>query len=436
MEPPLSPRPPRHQTMRILIISNTPFLPVTAGNRARINQMVEFFLKRDTEVGMLMLPAVDIEEWGVDVMRDRLSYFDIAVPFTDSGRSNMGVAIAGRVMGQLASRIRRLIDRALPRPSRPIGVDDWCPWWFRARVAAVTEEWIPDVVIIEYVFLSACLDHVGRRTAHPPLKVIDTHDIMHQRAAAYAAAGLPAQWFHTTYAEEQRGLTRADVVLAIRDADSSVLEEMLPEKTVLTVPHGYRVHPAAPEEALPCRMLFVASYNDLNVRGLQWFFDEVWPQLKVSAPDAELIVCGNICEKLGAVPPGVIIRGFVPSLVAEYARASVVINPVHAGTGLKVKIAEALCHGRPVVSTRPGAADIATGDPEGVIVADSASDFGAAVRRLLDNSDRWKQLTAAATAHAARCFSPEAAFAPLMDHLAAVVSAKRGQARAQATETR
>ena len=30
------------------------------------------------------------------------------------------------------------------------------------------------------------------------------------------------------------------------------------------------------------------------------------------------------------------------------------INPIHAGTGLKVKIAEALCHGRPVVSTRVG----------------------------------------------------------------------------------
>ena len=412
--------------MRILIISNTPFLPVTAGNRARINQMVQYLLEHGADVGMLMLPAADLAEWDVEAMRARLSYFEIATPPAGASPAAIRTATFRRLVGPMVGRIRRAMRRPMPRPQQPIGVDDWCPLWFRACTTRVTEEWAPDVAVIEYVFLSACLEHFVKTPTHSALRVIDTHDIMHRRREEYTTAGLAPQWFHTTYAEERRGLGRADVVLAISEADASVLREMLPQGTVLTVPHGYAVQPAPSEEPLPHRLLFVASYNDLNVRGLQWFLDEVWPQLSASAPDVELVVCGNICEKLGAVPAGVSVRGFVPSLAAEYARARVVINPVHAGTGLKVKIIEALCHGRPVVSTRSGTAGIGAGGAKGVVVADTASEFGAAVRHLFDDSSWHTRLSAAATAHATRYFSPEAAFAPLMGHLAALLSDRRG----------
>lgn len=412
--------------MRILLLSNTPFLPATAGNRARINQMVEFLLHNGAEVGMLMLPAADVAEWDLEAMRARLSYFEIATPRTGARASGIGAVLARRMVGAVAGRMRRAIDRAMPRRPRPLGIDDWCPSWFRARAATVTEQLAPDVVVVEYVFLSACLERLGRSGSRPTLTVIDTHDIMHQRTAAYATAGLAPQWFHTTYAEERRGLARAGIVLAISEGDARVLQEMLPGRTVLTVPHGYVLQRAPPEEALAGRLLFVASHNDLNVHGLRWFLDEVWPQLRAGTLDPELVVCGQICEKLGAVPAGVILRGFTPSLSAEYANARVVINPVHAGTGLKVKVVEALCHGRPVISTQAGAEGISTGESQGVLIADTASEFAETARRLLEHAGQCNRLSAAAAAHATRRFSPDSAFAPFMDYLAAAVSARPG----------
>ena len=51
--------------MRLLVLSNTPFLPATAGNRERIRQMLEFLGARGVELGMLLLPAGDRPTWDV-----------------------------------------------------------------------------------------------------------------------------------------------------------------------------------------------------------------------------------------------------------------------------------------------------------------------------------------------------------------------------------
>jgi glycosyltransferase involved in cell wall biosynthesis len=395
--------------MRILVLSNTPFLPAHAGNAQRVNQMLAYLGARGARLGALMLPAVDLPAWDVDGMRARVDYFEVA-----RGRPWPLSRLRAR-----AARARRRLG-GVPPPAGLVGVDDWCPRWFQERAAAVVRAWQADVVIAEYVFLSACLERVRAGC----LTVIDTHDVMHRRTDALAAAGLAPWWFCTTYAEEQRGLARAELILAIQDDEADVFRAMAPAATVLTVPHGCPVEPAPPAAARPARLLLVASYNEINVQGLRWFLAEVWPALRRVRADAELVVCGNIDEKVRDVPAGVVLRGPVEALGAEYAAARVVVTPVGGGTGLKVKVVEALCHGRPVVTTPAGAAGLDTGEAAGVLVADEPGDFAATLARLLDDPTRWTRLTAAATAHATRRFSPEAAFAPLVAHLEEAVRAR------------
>jgi glycosyltransferase involved in cell wall biosynthesis len=384
--------------VRVLVISNTPFLPPTAGNRVRIAGMVDYLTTSAHEVAMLMLSAVDRPEWDVEGMRARLAWLEIAAE-----------SAAQRARARLAH-----IARSRAGAEASIGIDDWCPQWFRARAHDRVRDWRPDVVLVEYVFLSACLD--GLDAVHPCVTVIDTHDLMHRRTALYESLGMEPQWFHTTWAEERRGLLRAEIVLAIQEEEASVLRAMVPERRVLTVPHAHPVRPAPTAAARAGRLLFVASYNDLNVRGLAWFIDAVWPALQATVPGVELVICGNIAEKLVALPPGIVARGFVPALDEEYAAARVVISPSVAGTGLTVKAVDALCHGRPVVSTRAGAVGLGIGEAEGVLVADDAEDFAASVRALLDDA-RWQRAAAGATTQASVRFAPEAVFAPFVAEL-------------------
>lgn len=389
--------------MRLLLISNTPFLPPTAGNRRRLLQMVEHLGGHGIEIGALLLPDLDVAEWDLDGMRERLSWLELVTLPPDA------TSLARRGVQRLlrAARGRRRAEL------RPIGVDAWCPPAFRARAAAVADAWRPDAVLVEYVFLSACLDRVPR----PALRIIDTLDLMHRRQAVYDAAGLVPRWFHTSYAEERRGLERADVVLAIQEEEAAILRAMLPGRRVLVVPPSEPARPAPLERAERARLLYVASHNDLNVQGLRWFLDGVWPRLARDLPGLALEVCGNVRDKVDwALPPGVTLRGVVPSLDDAYARARVVIDPVLAATGVHLKIVDALCHGRPVVATPAAASGVPAGDREGVLVADGAEAFAAVVHRLVRDDDYWAR-TAGAAAEAARRFSPEAAFGPLVEAL-------------------
>lgn len=385
--------------MRLLVLSDTPFLPPTAGNRRRIAELLTFLGDSGIELGMLMLPAVDRAEWDEGAMRQRLARFEVAEP-----------PLLARALARLWTRARR----AGARPGQndaPIPLDAWCPRWFRARVRRLARSWKPDAVMAEYVYLSACLDGLDRRV----LRLLDTHDLMHRRGAAYAAAGVAPQWFHTSAAEERRGLARADVVLAIHEEEARVLRDMVPATEVLTVGHGCIVEPLPPEAARPGRLLVVASYNDLNVRGLLWFLQAVWPALRAARPGVELHVCGSIAAKLPPMPSGIFVRGVVPSLRDEYAQARVAIDPVPWGTGQPIKVVEALAHGRPVVSRRAAP----EGLEEGVLVAEDAAAFAAAVLGLLDDRGRWADVARAAARAASARVSREVAFGPLLARLRA-----------------
>jgi glycosyltransferase involved in cell wall biosynthesis len=392
--------------MRVLVLSDTPFLPAAAGNRARIGAMLRYLASAGHELGLLLQPAVDRVEWDVPGMRAAVAWLEIA----DAPAPGLLARVAGRVARATAPRAGD--------PAPPIGIDDWCPSAFRARARARIDAWRPDVVLVEYVFLSACLtDLPDGGPDSGPVRVIDTHDVMHRRRAVYDAVGMAPQWFHTTADDERRGLLRADLVLAMQDDEAAALRALVPERTVLTVPHAMPVRPAPTDAARPARLLFVASYNDLNVRGLTWFLDAAWPALRARVPDVELVVCGNIAAKLGPLPPGVVARGFVERPDDEYAAARVVLSPLAGGTGLKVKAVDALCQGRPVVATTPGAYGLAHGLDEGVLVADEPAAFADAVHALLADPDRWARAVAGATAHAARRFAPDVAFAPLVAEL-------------------
>ncbi|NMB87736.1 MAG: glycosyltransferase [Chloroflexi bacterium] len=134
-----------------------------------------------------------------------------------------------------------------------------------------------------------------------------------------------------------------------------------------------------------------------NADGIRWFMQKVFPLVLSREADTTLIVVGKNPPKdfinAAAKSEGKIqVMGYVPELRPFYEEADVVVVPVRAGGGMRVRILEAFTLGVPVVTTTVGLEGIQAADKEDVMIADSPQDFSDAVCRILCEPKLQKQL--------------------------------------------
>ncbi len=152
-----------------------------------------------------------------------------------------------------------------------------------------------------------------------------------------------------------------------------------------------------------------------NEDGLRSFLVEVWPEMLRHRADARLRVIGRAPRPaLRAVIDGlgdtVSLEGFVPDLDAALSGAAAMVNPLRFGTGIKIKIMEALARALPVVSTSVGADGVDHGPGTGVLVSDNTEHTVQTLLGLTD-TDANRLASAAAVEHFRRRYARPAAFA-------------------------
>jgi glycosyltransferase involved in cell wall biosynthesis len=108
----------------------------------------------------------------------------------------------------------------------------------------------------------------------------------------------------------------------------------------------------------------------------------------------------------------------VADLDDEYRKAAVVINPVQAGTGLKIKSVEALCRGKAFVGTPNSVDGIESDGPTPYRVCADWPAFANAVNSLLSSDDERRRLERAAVSFSREHFSTERIYAALAERLA------------------
>lgn len=149
-----------------------------------------------------------------------------------------------------------------------------------------------------------------------------------------------------------------------------------------------------------------------NDDGLRSFLASVWPLIVAAEPRARLRIIGRsprdgLIEAAAAHRDSVSFTGFVPDLGAALASATAMVNHLRFGSGIKLKVIEALGHGLPVVSTSIGAHGIDSAEGSGLLVGDSPEVFADHLLGLADPA-RNAEYSEAALAHFARVFSRDA----------------------------
>jgi glycosyltransferase involved in cell wall biosynthesis len=261
---------------------------------------------------------------------------------------------------------------------------------FGERLRHIVAERRPDIVHFDDIGVGSFAPAPSALTVFAP------HNVEHRILAGNARAGsglrrvfAELEWRKVSR-EERRLWRTADLVLAVSELDAETMRaggarhvELCPNGTdrlaQLPVPRR------AAGETL--RLLFIGSgsYRPYEV-GLSWFVREVYPRVAEALPTRFEVVGQPPRHPVEAA--GVFYRGRVPSVLPYYERAHALVVPMFEGSGTRLKIVEAMAHGRPVVSTRLGAEGLPIAPSEHYIAAEDAQSFATALIELSRRLER------------------------------------------------
>lgn len=351
--------------MKVLVIAPFPTDPLDAGNRARVANFIAALKADEHEVHFAHIQTTDFDG---DAMVRRIGTDKVhLLPYI---AHPPGLPRQMRWLRQVGQRLS--FDRSFVWP-----IDDWYAKVCTPLLAALHSQHRFDVVVVNYVFLTKAFDAFPA----PCLRVLDTHDSMGLRHRRYLRIGMKPHWFSTTMADEERGFRRADVLIAIQPHEAAEFRRRLgpaERPAVVTVGHLIDLPSLSPLPDRPSAV-FVGSHNPLNVQGLQHYLAHVHPLVRRSVPDFKLVVAGASAAELPDAP-GLVKLGYVSNLSQAFQAGRVFINPVLMGTGVAIKLLDAMAYGMPCVSTRSGARGLEA--VTSIDVADDHDNAGFAARMV------------------------------------------------------
>lgn len=187
--------------------------------------------------------------------------------------------------------------------------------------------------------------------------------------------------------EEKTWLT-ADLCLAVSQDNASEIEKITHQK-VAQIPNGVDLdffqlrHQPAP---LAKTLLFVGNFAYIqNQDAAKFLVEAIFPLIKKEIPDTTLLIVGKnpppAIKKYASTD--ILIREDVADIREAYQKASVLVAPIRAGSGTKLKILEALASGLPVVATTIGIEGIRAENEKEILLADDPSAIASQTIRLL-----------------------------------------------------
>ena len=204
---------------------------------------------------------------------------------------------------------------------------------------------------------------------------------------------------------EERYLHLFDAVLMCSEGDRAELSADYPGVRVRVLPNTI-VPPENPPEQHdedPFTFLFVGTHGWApNQDGAFFFAEKVLPILREKAErPIKVVYAGRRApggrdqlHRLEDIPE-IEITGWFDEVRPYYERAHVVIVPLFAGGGTRIKILEALAHNRPVVSTPIGAEGLTVQCGKEVLIADDPEAFADHCLALMESPERRRELAQA-----------------------------------------
>lgn len=284
----------------------------------------------------------------------------------------------------------------------------FCVWQYNSRALQQRlREWVAEKPLDAVHMTYTPMAQYAKDLEHLP-RVLALVDCMsHLFASNALAARSPfAKLYWRAQARKMRAYERAALstvhqAVVVTPADRDTLPAANCPVRVIPcgVDAGYFAPWPDPEEGPSVLFRGVLSFPP-NVDAARYFYRKIFPAIRRAVPSTRLILAGRdpapLLRRLAATDPGVTLTGSLPDLRPAMARANVHVCPMRIGSGVKIKVLEAMAMGKTVVTTSLGLSGIAAVPGRDLLVADDPDIFAEAVIRLLRDSSLRRRIGSAA----------------------------------------
>jgi glycosyltransferase involved in cell wall biosynthesis len=277
---------------------------------------------------------------------------------------------------------------------------------FREALRAALRRFTPDLVQIESPFLLPYAETVREESgARVVLRSLNVEFRIWESLAQNERNPLRRFALRRVAASlrrfEVRHLDTPDAIVPISAVDAADFRQLGCTRPMHVVPCGITLSDLGLDVPEPGRIGFIGSLDFRpNQEAVRWIVDELWPLVIAQTASARLSIAGSSPPdwlRQRAQAQNIDFRGRVDD-AGEFMRTmSIMIAPLFAGGGMRIKVLEAMALAKPVVATTLGAGGIDVEHEHDIVIADDVVSFAEAIGRLLREPD-----TAARIGHAAR----------------------------------
>jgi glycosyltransferase involved in cell wall biosynthesis len=357
------------EKMRILYLTNKPIFPIVDGGCKAMHQFLKCLIQCDYTVEHICLSthkhAFDLENYPKSIL-DKISTSSFEVD----------------------TRIKLLpaLKSFFNRKSFVVSRFDNSAFHSTLEVLFSKEEFTH--VILESLFTTPYIDAIRKYT--DAKIIVRTHNVEHKiwkQLALNTNNPFKKFYFNRLSADlkkyEIEILKKADFIAAITEEDLSAFEELGIKTAKTVIPIAIDLSENHVDYSVS-NLFFIGSMNwKPNIEAVDWLVNEILPAVKIVYPKIELHLAGSYMEKQFPTSgiKGIINHGFVSDSHKFMQNNGLLISPIRSGSGVRVKLLEAMALGVPVVTTKIGAVGIQHNNC--VYLAETTAEFVSQIIELI-----------------------------------------------------
>ncbi|MCB0402377.1 MAG: glycosyltransferase [Flavobacteriales bacterium] len=271
---------------------------------------------------------------------------------------------------------------------------------FEALIAQTLQAAVYDAVILESLYVTPYLEIIRK---HSEARVLyRAHNVEFEiwQRNAMLEKGPKRSYLRLLSSRlkkyESDIINRVDAIAAITSKDQDLLKELGATKPVTVVPFGINVSNYEPQSAeYPNSCFHIGSMDwSPNLNGINWLLKQVWPGLQDDSQNAGFYLAGrNMPEELLRLKQKQVhVIGEVEEANEFMNAHDMMLVPLFAGSGMRIKIVEAMALQKTVVATSIAAEGIDVVDGEHILIADTAEEFMTQIRYLWEHPEEKERI--------------------------------------------